>query len=92
MKTELLQSRISANLKKDLKNISVYKGISVSALVSMALVEKVRQEKAQMYTENGLTIDRELEILQRSSELDEEIQNNKVQPLSANQLLTELNA
>ena len=57
----LLQLRIEPKLKKLLKNIADYKGISLSALSKMFLKETARKENLKRITENGLTIEEEME-------------------------------
>ena len=91
MAPKLLQLKIDSSLKSDLENVATYKGISVTSLVKMTLTEVIRKEKRQMFTENGLTAEEELEILRRERESLKEHRNKKGKPLSAKSLLKELN-
>lgn len=68
MNTALLQLKVDPALKSDLQEVAEYKGIPVSALAKMLLKEMLRREKRQILTENGMTEERELEILRREQE------------------------
>ena len=70
MSSTLLQLKIDPELKKVLKMIADYKGISVSSLPKMFLTEHSRQERLKMLTENGMTIEQEMEILRREDEAE----------------------
>lgn len=92
MNSALLQLKIDPALKDDLETLADYKGISLSALAKMILKEMVRQEKKQLLTENGLTLDQELVILQREQEALQDFKKGKCKALSGKELLKELNA
>jgi len=90
--TQLLQVKIDPILKQDLDDIAEYKGIPVTSLVKLVLKETVREAKKQIYTQNGLTVDQELEILQRDEETQKAHRKGKLSPKSFSTLIRELNA
>lgn len=91
MNSILLQLKIDPELKKVLKMIADYKGISVSSLAKMFLTEHSRQERLKMLTENGMTIEQEMEILRREEEAEKGI--NVVGPFStAEEMIKSLNS
>ena len=53
--------------------IADYKGISVGSLAKMFLKETARQEQLKMLTENGMTVEEEMEILRISKEAEQGI-------------------
>lgn len=70
MNSALLQIKIEPKLKKALEMIAEYKGISVGSLAKMFLTESSRQERLKMLTENGMTVEQEMEILRREEEAE----------------------
>ena len=73
MNSTLLQLKIDPKLKEVLKMIADYKGISVGSLAKMFLKETARQEQLKMLTENGMTVEEEMEILRISKEAEQGI-------------------
>ena len=92
MNSALLQVKVDPALKEDLEGIAEYKGIPVSSLLKMILKEMVRKEKSHILTENGLTADQEIEILEREKESVQAYRQGRLKPFSGSQLLKELNA
>lgn len=91
MNSTLLQLKIDPELKKNLKMIADYKGISVGSLAKMFLKETARKEELKMLTENGMTVDQEREILRRSEEAERGI--NVVGPFNtAEEMIKSLNS
>lgn len=90
--TELIQIKVPQHLKMILTKIAGFKGLTVSAFIKMNLTEIAREEERKMYTENGLTVEEEQEILKRSKESDEEYKKGKMRFYSAKQLIRSLNA
>ena len=92
MNSALLQLKIDPTLKAALEEIADYKGIPVSAWLKMVLKEMVRNEKRHIFTENGLTDDQELEVLQREKEAVQAYREGRTKPMTGHQLLKSLNA
>ena len=68
MAPQLLQVKVTPELKKDLQGIAEYKGIPLTSYIKLTLTKAARKEKKVIYTENGLTITEEKEILRREKE------------------------
>lgn len=90
MAPQLIQIKVNPNLKKDLKLIADYKGIPVTSLVKLTLTEAARKEKKKIYTVNGLTEEEEREILKREKEAIAAYKKGKLKPMSAEELIREL--
>ncbi|OGJ51124.1 hypothetical protein A2335_02250 [Candidatus Peregrinibacteria bacterium RIFOXYB2_FULL_32_7] len=92
MSSSLLQVVLEEDFKSQLEQVARYMGISTSSFVRLVLTESVRKKKAELYSENGLILGDELEILQREKELFSDYKNGKIKPLKAKDFLKELNA
>lgn len=90
--SHLLQVKIDSVLLQDLKHIAGYKGITVASFVKLHLKEISRAEKKRLFTENGLTEDQELEVLQREKEALCFLQQGKIRAKSGRRIIKELNA
>lgn len=90
MAPQLIQIKVNPNLKKDLQQIADYKGIPVTSLVKLTLTEAARKEKKKIYTVNGLTEEEEREILRREKEAIALYKKGKLKPLTAEELIREL--
>lgn len=90
--SQLIQIKVTPSVKKEIREIAEYKGVSVSALVKLTLKEFIRQSKKQIFTENGLTLEQELEVLEREREGIEAYRAGKLKSKTARQILKELHA
>lgn len=92
MDSKLLQLKIDPALKGDLETLAHYWGISITAFVKMKLTEAVRKDKKQMFTENGLTEEQEIEVLRREQEAVDQYRKGKLKAKNGKAFLKELNA
>ena len=90
--TQLIQVKVEPKFKKMLQKIADYKGISLSSFIKLILTKCAREEKKQIYTENGLTEEEELEVLKREKEMLDLYKNGKLKFKSAKEIIKELNA
>ena len=89
--TQLVQVKVDPNFKKDLEEVAEFKGITVASFVKLTLKESTRKAKRQIYTENGLTEEQELEVLRRCKEATKDHLEGKSKSLTVEQLMKELN-
>jgi antitoxin component of RelBE/YafQ-DinJ toxin-antitoxin module len=89
--TKLVQVKVDPAFKKDLDEVAKFKGITVASFVKLTLKEAARKGKREIYTENGLTIEQEQEILRREKEAIKDHLAGKSKTLTIEQLMEELN-
>ena len=90
--TQLIQVKVEPKLKKLLKEIAKYKGITLSSFIKLTLTKTARKEKRQIYTENGLTPEEENEILRISKESQEDYKKGKLNFRSGEEVIRDLHA
>ena len=88
----LVQFRLPNKVKEGLQMIANYKGLTLSSFLKMMATVTYREEQRKMYTENGLTVEEENEILQRSKEMEEAYKRGELKFKSGPELLKELHA
>lgn len=92
MAAQLLQFKVDSELKAELQSVAEYKGIPVTSLVKMFLKDALRHEKRQLLSENGLTFDEELTVLQREAEFINDYKKKNIKTKTGKAILKELHA
>lgn len=92
MPSKLLQLKVDLFLKKDLDEIAHYKGITVASLIKLNLTDFVRKEKKKIFTENGLTEEQELEVLERERDAILTYKKGQLKAQNGEDIIKELDA